>query len=539
MTRIFNAAGVDYIQWRALTRSYLIVDYAVLFGAYGSREAVRAILNLLLACGVAALVGLGPAAVVLFSHDLLFAATLMATMTALAVAVGAVALGAEIAAPEDREVLGFRPIGSRTYFVVRATGFLLSAGQTAVLVGWVPVAAFAVRTLSPGPVAGAIAANLAIALAVTLAVLLIHSVLVRVVPPARLARAMAFANVLATFAMFAGYGIGFSHFVDRATGSPLAVDFNLQRNLWAFLYPGTWFASYVEVFGGTADGREPLAAALSVVLLAVLAVALRGRLSGDYADRIAEIAIDAAPRPDRSWVPGFLQREARAVAILVTSQLRGDITFQIAVMTNTSMLIVIIAMSLWGSLPADPFFSDAVQGESFAMMIHFGGLYLGTLTYHSMMTSAASDASWPMFTTPADRVRLVEAGRDLVFVVVVLPVLLALTCFMAFAYGHAGHALLQGTLLGGTTYALMQVQVLMKPRIPFSVPITGRRASAGTGMFLISLLAMPLALLQQFFIYRTPLRVAIALAGLAGLILFLNKWTRRRIERGVNAVRYS
>ena len=492
MTRIFNALGVDYRQWRALTRTYLIVDYAVLAGAYGRREAIRAIVNLILMCGVAALVGVGPAAVVLFSPDLLFAATLMVTMTGLAVAVGALALGAEIAAPDDREVIGFRPIGSRTYFAVRATGFLLNAAQTAVLVGWPPVAALALRTLSARAVCGAIAAIAAVALAVTLAVLLVHSLLVRVVPPVRLARALAFANVFATFGMFAGYGIGFSHFVDRATGSPLAVDFDLQRNTWAFLYPGTWFASYIDVFRGIAGGREMLAAVLSVALLVALAVALRGRLSADYTRRIAEIAIDSPPQKQaRSWVPAFLRREARAIAILVIGQLRGDITFQIAVLTNTTMLVVVVALSLWGNLPADPFFRDAAPGESFVVMAQFGGMYLAVLTYEAMLTSASSDASWPFFTSPADRVRLVQAGRDLVFVAVVLPVLIALTCLLAFAYRHAGHAVLQGALLAGTIYALLQAQVLFKPRIPFSVPITGRRAFAGTSMFLTSLMAMP------------------------------------------------
>ena len=34
------------------------------------------------------------------------------------------------------------------------------------------------------------------------------------------------------------------------------------------------------------------------------------------------------------------------------------------------------------------------------------------------------------------------------------------------------------------------------------------------------------------------MRVALTLLGLAGLILFLNVQTRRRIERGVSALRY-
>ena len=78
MKRLFDAAGVDYVQWRALMRAYTLTDFGALLGAYGSTEALRSIVLLALTCACFAMAG---GVAVLMARDPLLAEIVMATTT--------------------------------------------------------------------------------------------------------------------------------------------------------------------------------------------------------------------------------------------------------------------------------------------------------------------------------------------------------------------------------------------------------------------------------------------------------------------------
>ena len=180
MRRFLEAAGVDYLQWRALARAYVRLDFAALRGANGPRASRQAALQeLLVAAGFGAF-GAIPAAIVWLSHDSFFAATVTVAATVWLVGTLAMAFVGTIASPTDYAVLGHRPVTSQTYLAARTTGVLVNAAEATVLFGYLPVVAFVTaRDGSWLAGLGAIAAIAISGVAVTLASLALYAWMVR------------------------------------------------------------------------------------------------------------------------------------------------------------------------------------------------------------------------------------------------------------------------------------------------------------------------------------------------------------------------
>lgn len=540
MRSLFHALGVDYIQWRALARAYMWMDFATLLGAYGPKEARRAAVRLLVAWGFLTALGLSQASVVWLARDPFLAAALVTTMMMLWVGLTVLAQSTTLIAPEDFAIIGFRPVSSRTYFAVRLTALLWQTLETTLLVGWLPVVAFLTREDGTLQLALAGAAALAgSSVAVAMAVVVLYGSLIRIVSPARLAMLLSYASAAATLTLTVGVMLAVNHFAESDT--PVAfLDRALARDLRAMWFPGAWFAAYVALAQGPRGALEIAAAALSVVTLGALALSLRGRLSSDYAASMAELSSrwmgGSAPREPR-W--GFLRSERRAVALLVRNHLRGDIRFQLAVTMNVIMGLVITAMSSSFQLPADPFGADG-GGMRNLMLPMFALLFVPPQVYQTLVQTPSHQASWLFFTSPSDRVKLVTAGRDAIAAFVLLPALLLLAVFFTVAYGHVGHAVLHASFLGAVAYASLQLSVLITPRLPFSVPLV-QGSSHGFPLFtnlLVLMIGMPFFALLQFLAYRSGYHLAIGFAGVAALVWGLNVLTRRRIERRASTLVY-
>lgn len=541
MRSLFRAAGVDYVQWRALARAYMWMDFATLLGVYGRKEARRAAVRLLASWGFLTALGVSQASVVWLARDAFLAAALVTTMVMLWVGLTVLTQSTTLVMPEDYAIVGFRPVSSRTYFAVRLTAFLWHTFETTLLVGWLPVVAFLTREDGTPLLALAGAAALAgSSLAVAMAVVVLYGSLIRIVTPARLAMLLSYAGAAATIALSVGFMLATNHFAGSETPGAF-LHATLARDLRTMWFPGAWFAAYVALAQGARGPAEIAAATLSVMTLVALALSLRGRLSSDYAERMAELttlSMGGSGARERGW--SFLRGEGRAVALLVRSHLRGDTRFQLAVAMNVIMGVAITAMSSGFRMPADPFGAGDWDRMRSLTLPMFALLFVPAQVYQTLVQTPSHQASWLFFSSPADRVKLVTAGRDAIAAFVLLPALLMLTVFFAFAYGHAGHAVLHTAFLGGIAYASLQLSVLITPRLPFSAPFV-QGSAHGFPIFanlLVLLIGMPFFALLQFLAYRSAFHLAVGFAGVAALVCALNVLTRRRIERRASTLVY-
>jgi hypothetical protein len=409
--------------------------------------------------------------------------------------------------------------------------------EVSVLTGAPGVLALLVRGGLAGAWAGAAGVALA-ALTLNLAIVLMYGWLLRVLAPATLSRVTAYVGVIGLFLLLAIYMIGFAQLTDHMMGDDVSFDVSLSARTWTILWPPVWFASIAAAGLGEASLFTSAGMFLAVLAPLALCGALRGGVAHDYSERVTDVATEpsgatARPRRALSWLTG----ERRAVALLVMAQLRGDIAFQSGVLTNLVIAGVLLGVAGMSELPQDPFFrTERVLPQPMLYMVL---IFLGTSAYQSIAITAEHQASWILFATPSDRVRQVRAARDAVLVLLVLPTLVLLTAFLAYAYGHPGHALLHVTFLGGITYLLIDVAVALRPRLPFSFPATNRKGTfGGAATILGAAIGMVTAGLLEFYAFPTMSGVVVGLAALTVSVVIINRITAGRMTRQLDAMTY-
>ena len=524
---------MDFVQWRALMRAYIWMDYGSLLGANGSKEAWQATTQFVVMCGFMSLLGLGLGIVVWGARDPFFAAVVVVTSLMFWAGLMVVAQPASLASPTDHEIVAPRPVTSRTYFAVRCSSLLLTIAETTVLIGWIPVLAFLTRKGGSLALAFAsAAASLAGAVAATAGIVAIYGWLIRIVPPAKLTRLLASAGAVLSLGLTVAFTLGLHAMVENDR----PFDFlktTLPHDLRTYWFPGAWFASYVTLAHGTAGNADLAAAAASGIALSVFASTLTGRMSLDYAARVGAFStIECSRRgPWFERALFFRRGEARAVGILIASHLRSDSRFQLAVASNAMIGIVIVLGQSEFRLPVDPFLVSGHERVGSLTMPLAALVMVPMQVYQTIAASVAHDASWLYFTTPADRVRIITSARDAIAVYVLGPLLLLLGAFYVYSFGHVSHAAVHCVFLGLLAYLSLHLAVLIAPRLPFSLPLLNPRHAPfpiGT-MLLLMLVMMPLSLLLQHFAYRSRLAMSVVLCLLGFLSLGINALTRRRI----------
>jgi hypothetical protein len=532
MTRLFSAAGVDYGQWRALARAYTLIDYAAILGAYGHAASVKAARHLLYYVLTWTIIGSGGAFYILMFSDAWLSATIMTTTTAMLVAFIVLAQAGTLVAPDDYEIVGFRPITSRTYFAVRATALLLQTAEMALFTGYLPVVAYLARSGGSWRQAlAAVAAVVVAAVTTTLGVTAAYGWLLKWIRPAALTRFVTFSGVLmllGLMGMNAAFFMGVVHFGDA--GITFKDTVSLPRHFWILWYPGTWFAAYVELARGGAGAIAWTAAGLSVAAMGALAVTLGDRLTAGYAVSVAQASTQTQPVVRESggrWTA--LRHEARAVALIARAQFRGDLTFQMGVVMMFVMPAIFLGAGWFVDAGTDPFVDRTHVGSIFLLTIFAAPSgFLQTFA-----SSPVHQASWLFFTTPADRIRLITATRDIAAVCLIAPITLAIAALMWFSYHHLGHAVLQALFVGALGYVNLQLAVLFRPSLPFSRPVaTGKHPTLPAGIGVIPMLTgSALFIVGGLLAFRSLLSFAITALVIGATIVALEVWTRRRLVK--------
>jgi hypothetical protein len=531
--RALEALGVDYTQWRALARAYFLVDHEALFGAFGHAASVRAATTLLKVAVACGLIGGSSAVFILLGRDLLLSATVMTTTIGLIVAMLVLGQGSMIAAPDDYAIIGFRPVSSRTYFAVRLTAVLGNSVGVAVMCGYLPVAAFFFRDHGTvGLAIAAAAAVLATSLFATFLMVGAYAWLIHIVRPALVTRIIGWVPIVAVLVVAGLFALAAFQFMDATMPdldlmeghSLLRVD--LPRKGWMLALPPVWFASYVEVARGTTGGFERTAAILSVVAMLGALLLLRGRLSGTFAARLAQISSASAtgPRVVHAAPWPWLRGARRALALVMRGQLRDDAAFQTHVAITALVAAGVLISMLWYWMPADPFLDDS---PNFLLVMAMG--FLGSSFYSGLASSPADEATWPFFTTPTERSRLILAARNITTLIVLVPVALGLLTIFLYAFDHAGHAVVHAAAIAGLAFIQLQIAVILMPAVPFATPV-GIKATWDARQFLVAMGPMLLYFALRIA-YRSWATTAIGLAAFVVIIAGLERALRLRLAK--------
>jgi hypothetical protein len=529
MRSLFEALGVDYDHWKALTKTALRIDLRAsrLGAAHFGRQEVKAYAQLIAQFVFYSFMGGGVAFVVWLTRDLFLAATIALSYVMFMVATAALLdHNAAIASPDDHAILGFRPVTSRTYFAARLANVLVYTLAMTTVFSYLPIVSFFLRyglAIGVASVVAICAASVATALLMVVA----YGWLVRTVGPRRLKHVLSYVQFALSFVVYGGYFT-----LSRVLQVGIVAQLALPKTPLMLLYPPTWFASYLELAAGRASALEILPALASAAVIVALGMSLGGRLSIEYADRLAALTTVTAPvAAARARRPAFLftRDEARAVALLVRSQFRNDLKFRMGVLTILPLTIVYLLMGLNDGGIGDPFVEGEVgHGMS---MVTIAVMMFPTMLKLNLARSDAYRASWIFFATPADRVRVIQASKNILVVTFLLPYLALVGLVLAYFSTNALHVAVHLLVITLISHLVLQIVTFVEPELPFAKPMV--KGSASTRVFgIIVGVVIAAALLPRLapLVYRS---VVLTVAGILGLVLLsvsIDRFTRLRIE---------
>src|SRR5262245_35530418 len=282
MRRLFAAAGIDFDQWKALTLTAVKLDFRV--SALGQRQfgrEARVVAGLVFQAVFYTLFGAFIAFFVWASRDLFLVGTVAATYIAFVIGTAVILdHNSVIASPADYAILGFRPVSSRTYFVVKLTNILFYTTVLTTIAAWLPILTSFLRHGWHMGVAVALDMYGA-STATTLTIALGYAFVLRRVGPDAIERALSYVQFVMGFAVY-GTQLLLSSWSSRAAIS----SWTMPETWWLMLYPGTWFGSYLDLASNGPSIRAGLLALASLMLLIVLSSRLGGRLSLAYSERL-------------------------------------------------------------------------------------------------------------------------------------------------------------------------------------------------------------------------------------------------------------
>jgi len=534
--RALSAAGVDAVQWRALVRAFIRVDFSQLLGAFGRSQTVRSGAGLFFSALFYGMSGFAVSVLGLASEDRWLGATLVGGYIAFVVASNVLATHAStIVSPEDHSILGHRPITSRTYLAVRVATILVHTSITAVIIGFSPVVVYGITLGWRAAAATAVMVVLA-AVGATLAIVVCYAWLLDAVGPDRLNRVVSYAQLATTSLMY----LGIAALSESAIRHAMAGT-SLPPTPLILLFPGTWFGGVVAFAIGDHRPVVGIAAALAVGSVVAFAAALNGRLSLTYSARLAAVASSAGARraaaPARRWrLPFFGRGEARAVSLLIRTQFKHDNRFRLGVLTFVPLTLFYLFLGGRDAEVIDPFVSSSGRSQS-TMVLQLVLYFLPMSLTQLLRSSDAYRAAWIFYATPADRARVVTSARNVVSLLVIVPYVALLSAYYGWAFHNVAHGLLHAIFLGLMSQLAFAIVVCADPAMPFSEPPNrNRQAGALFGLMLaLGIVGSIAHAIVAAIVYPRPwLFGSTILAFIVGVWL-VDRLTRTRVETRTDA----
>ena len=529
LVRFFALIGVDYVQWKAVSRTLLRADFRPMplqsTETY-SLSSIGGVLKMALTFGI---FGLVTAFVIAFNADVLLTGIITLTYFTFALVTALLTQhGATIFSVTDHVILAPRPVTSRTLFAIRLTNVLFHTLLTTTFMAYPAIIAFTVaHGVNPWRGLAGAAAIYGWTATVAFAVTAAYGWILRVVGGARLQRTLGYVQLVIGVFAYGGFFLTTEAFNRRSLQG-----FTLPDGPWLLFLPPAWFASFLEIATGEVTTFSLARAALAMAALAGAVVLIRGRLASGYSERIAELAYSAPPRSvghvRRPWL--FTNGESRAVAILVRAHFRHDLRVRMGVLGVAPLMLIYVVQGMRGGNP-DPFLP--ASADRAVDVLTLAVLMFPAIVTRQLESSEAYRAAWIYTVTTASRARLVGALKNVAAAYFLAPFVVLLAALFVWRFGHLGHALTHAAVLAAVSHLGLQTAMLLSPKLPFAQPPDKKMDSTAMFAWIFAVLVGGQLLLVgiQRFIYPSVTRIAMLAVGIAILSGLFEVLLRRRVER--------
>jgi hypothetical protein len=534
--RIIQALGVDPLQWRALVRTYLRMDFRAGGGATTRTGSGRVRGHPLI--GVAIITGLGGAMFATLAAripDLLVSGTLLTTYGGInTVMLLLVDFTGLVVSPDDYGVLGHRPVSSHTYFAARLTSILAYIGFVSAVLALLPATCYALwwHLGIPGFLSTC-AAVILCNVSATIVIITVYAMMLTLVHPHRLRRALSYLQLVSMMGFYVAYYLSMEGF-----RSSFLFRLSFNDRPWMWINPASWFAAFIRLAAGDVPATVWMASGLAIAISIGCVPLAAGRLSLEYAQQLAETTVAGEPPARRRFrMPGFGRAESRAVALLVSAQFRFDQRFRMAILGIVPLILFYLLLGLNQGALADPFSADAQS--SAGVPLYMAVVFMPMTLHASLHYSDSWRAAWIFFATPASAARLIVAAKNIVTVWFLGSYLLLLAAIWSYYYERVWHAFFHAAVIGLLAHMLLQITVMIRPSLPFAAePRKVERSARLYGvLFFGSLIA---AIIPTFlpFVYVSSSLTAVVVALMIAITAALEYTLRLRVTEAIGDLEF-
>jgi len=447
--------------------------------------------------------------------------------------------GATIISPDDYEILGHRPIDSRTYFAVKLSNlffYILLLGSALNIFPAI-LGAFADNSRGYFPLVYFLVSILANLFSAGL-VILFYGAILKVVNYEKFKDVLVYFQVFLSFLVFFGFQVVIRsmNFIEKNQTPELS--------RWLLLAPPAWFASIVQVALGHFQSDFLLWAGWGLIATVVIMGAGLRSFSMDYSAHLARLRATTAKSSGkgRNWlgrvfkpVEKFLLRcpEDRAAFYFVRQMLKRNRTLKLRLYPAFGFPLAFMALGFINKTLGDPL----LPGKKF-QVASFLTTMAGPLAVQNFFSllpySEEHAASWIFRVTPIVALERFFGSVKKAFVVsLLLPLFLFLALIFSFLWTTA-HALLHATMGFAVSYLyLMFVFLFYKGGFPFSrEPIKAVQTEQMTLTFiLLPVFAGLLGL--QYLIYQFSGILWLGVVGIFILGVVLDKASNIKAARAI------
>lgn len=464
---IARACGADPEQFRILLKTSILLDLRREHAARGKRgnPLIWMLVSYAVVGFMMAMATFWRVSIETYSFVMINLAMLNSALSVL------IDFNAAILNPEDADVLGFRPVSNRTYFLARLANFVFYVGTLSVALNFFP-AIFGCFMKDGGPAFGAlyVMASTLACLFIACVVIFAYALLIRMLDMERVKDFLLWVQIVLVIGLMLGY---------QFLGELKNVKFDFSDYRAWMAAPQTWFVALSTLGSGTFYETKAVLTVIGVLATFVLMAAPMSLMSVRYAEYLSSLSMQrrltktTAGRPARTSLLGwFVPRSQRPVFDLCLQLFARDRQFK---MRTVSVILVPLAFMAYACLKGELRDPMNLEGPSFLSMMVPVFMTLTTASFlFAVQTSDTFKAAWIFYVAPIrDFSQVVRSIVTFVRVCVMTPLVLAFTAVCVHAWQDVTHGLIHGglsALVIDTCASLAAIFIVRN--YPFSRPVT-------------------------------------------------------------------
>jgi len=541
---MFTANGLDFLQWKALTRTAIRLANRQSSLRFDSSSGRGKDMNysLILSAFMYLVMGLVMTSFVFKIHDTFWSSLILFTVVGFMVgSLMLVEFGTIVVAPEDYHIFSVQPVSSRTYFAAKVAFTLLYVLVYTLALGLPSVVVYGIAhgvqggafSIDPRQMLAALAGLVMVGIGVAMSMILVYATILRYVHFRKLKNVLSYIQLAMSFFVYGSYSL-LPSFIES-----VGADLPAIKPWWVYVLPMSWYSSFFDLAGGRIEAVPVFLAIVGIFFFVGVIPFALSKISLTYAESLAEASTVPEEKNRREYAASrnvrllFKRDEDRAIAALIRSQFKHDTRFRLGILAIIPLTILYILMGLrGGGTLFDPFNPDWKSLGSSSLL--YIVIILFPMTIKEAVTRSESYlASWIFFVAPAEKARLVIAVKNILFWFFVVPYLCILGLVFLYYFRNIVHVLMHMLVLLLFSYAFLQVYLLVNPQMPFSVPrqLGERVTLLGTVMILGPVLLIGLLLGFSFFVYQNTVVYVVSVVAMALLTLLMERLLVLRISR--------